>query len=92
MNNHRLQAGHTWEEMHAFLTSLKPATDIQIYFNDSGRCKFRYVLKENRHTPIAESFFSLRKGWQYALPPGIKSGVNNARQAAIAFSVAINRI
>lgn len=89
MNNtkHRMQAGHTWNDVKAFLANLKPTVNCVITCDDEGRCKIRYTLGRD-HTPVAESFFSLRHGWQYALLPGIEPGAKPAAQAAVALSKA----
>ena len=86
-NNHRLKAGHTWDDLKAFLNHLVPTVNCEISCDDNGRCKIRYTLGKDR-APVAESFYSLRAGWQYALPPGIEPGVKPAAQAAVALSKA----
>lgn len=93
-STHRLEAGHTWEELHAFLTHFRPILNCAIQADTEGRIKFRYQLArlvEGRAVdiPVAESFYSLKKGWQYALVPGTPPGVEAAAKVAIALSDAL---
>lgn len=94
ISTHRLEAGHTWEELHAFLTHFRPIVNCMILADHVGRLKFSYQLArlvEGRAVdiPVAESFFSLQRGWQYALPPGTPPGIESAARVATVLSDAL---
>lgn len=88
---HRLQPGYTWEEQNAFLTHFTPKLDCVILADAAGRIKFRYQLQWTTggkivYIHVSASFYSLRDGWQVALPPGTRPVRNGAARAAAELS------
>ncbi len=73
---HRLATGYAHEDLVAFLHHFAHPLDLEVTGDQAGRFKLRYSLQvrladgSQATIPVAESFYSLRRGWCYALPPG----------------------